>query len=285
MIKSQSPKPKSQGERSCWSRVGVSLGFGLWALGFAVLASACAPRLLSLPIDPGNPLPDFAQIHRQATSACTGIRTLTAELSLSGRAGGRALRGRAIAGFERPDSLRLEGVAPFGPPAFILAGRGDTATLLLPRDNLVLRDARAADILGALTGIALAPEELQGLLTGCVASMPGAIGGRLHQNGWASIDLPGGATLYLKRMDAGWQPRAARRPGWRIDYPEWRGAFPHTVRLRSVDPMVDVDLTAAVSQFEVGVTIAPAAFTVAVPADALPLTIAELRNAGLLRGR
>lgn len=254
-------------------------------MGFGVLASGCAPRLLSLPADPGNPLPDFARIHQQATSACTGVRTLTAELSLSGRAGGQTVRGRAIAGFERPGSLRLEGVAPFGPPAFILAGRGDTATLLLPRDNRVLRDARAADILGALTGVALAPADLQGVLTGCVASMPGAVGGRLHQNGWASIDLPGDATLYLERVGAGWQPRAARRPGWQIEYPAWRGAFPQTVRLRSVDPKVNVDLTAAVSQLEASVTIDPAAFAVTVPADALPLTISELRDAGPLRGQ
>jgi hypothetical protein len=140
-------------------------------------------ELLSLPTDPGNPLPDFAQIHRQVSSACAGVRTLTAELSLSGRAGGQALRGRAIAGFERPDAMRLEGVAPFGPPAFILAARGDTATLLLPRDNRVLRAARAEDILGALTGVALAPADLQAILTGCVTSMPGALGGRLHQGG------------------------------------------------------------------------------------------------------
>jgi hypothetical protein len=253
-------------------------------LGFSVIASGCAPRLIALPTDPGNPLPDFAQIHRQATSACTGVRTLTAELSFSGRAGGHALRGRTIAGFERPGSLRLEGVAPFGPPAFILAGRGDTATLLLPRDNRVLRDARAEDILGALTGVALAPADLQAILTGCVASTPGAIGGRLHQNGWASIDLPGDATLYLERVAAGWQSRAARRPGWLIEYPAWQGAFPQHVRLRSVD-LVDVDLTAAVSQLEANVTIDPAAFMVTVPADALPLTIAELRDAGPLRGQ
>ena len=259
--------------------------FGSWVLGLSILATGCAPRLLSLPTDPGNPLADFERIHQQATSACSGVRTLTAELALSGRAGGRALHGRAIAGFARPDSLRLEGVAPLGPPAFILAGRGDAATLLLPRENRVLRGARAADILGALTGVALAPEDLQGVLTGCVASIPGATGGRLHQNGWASIDLPGDATLFLKRIDAGWQPRAARRPGWRIDYPQWQGAFPHTVRLRSADPMVDVDFTAAVSQLETSVAIDPAAFTVTVPADALPLTIAELRNAGPLRGR
>jgi hypothetical protein len=208
---------------------------------------------------------------------------LTAELSLSGRAGGRALRGRAIAGFERPGSLRLEGVAPFGPPGFILAGGGGRATLLLPRDNRVLRDARAEDILGALTGVALAPVDLQAILTGCVASTPGAEGGRLHQDGWASVDLPGDATLYLERVGAGWRPRAARRPGWQIEYPAWQGAFPQDVRLRSVDPKLDVDLTAGVSHFEANVTIDPAAFMVTVPADALPLTIAELRDRGPLR--
>ena len=254
-------------------------------MGVVTLVSACAPRLVSLPTDPGNPLPDFAEIHRQATSACAGVRTLTAELSLSGRAGGRALRGRAHAGFERPGSLRLEGVAPFGPPAFILAGSGDTATLLLPRDNRVVRNASSGEILGALTGVALAPADLQAILTGCVASMPGAVAGRLHQNGWASIDLPGGAALYLERAGGGWRVRAARRPGWQIEYPAWQGAFPQSVRLRSDDPAVDVDLTAAVSQLEANVTIDPAAFMVTVPPDALPLTIAELREAGPLRAQ
>ena len=256
---------------------------GPWALGLSVLVSGCAPRLMSLPTDPGNPLPDFAEIHRQATSACAGARTFTAELSISGRAGGQALRGRAIAGFERPASLRLEGLAPFGPPGFILADGGDGATLLLPRENLVLNDARAADILGALTGIALAPADLQAILTGCVAPMPGALGGQLHQGGLASIDLPMGATLYLEQVGVGWRPRAARRPGWQIEYSAWQGAFPLEVRLRSTGSATDVDLTAGVFQIEANITIDPAAFAVRVPADARSLTLAELRASGPLR--
>src|SRR5918999_781856 len=103
MANSQLPTPNSQ------QRTGNCLGVGSWALGVVMLASACAPRLISLPTDPGTPLPDVAEIHRQASAACTGVRTLTAELSLSGRAGGRTLRGRAIVGFERPASIRLEG--------------------------------------------------------------------------------------------------------------------------------------------------------------------------------
>jgi len=216
---------------------------------------------------------------------CAGVRTMTAELALAGRAGGRPLRGRAIAGFERPGSMRLEGVAPFGPPAFVLAARAGTGTLVLPRDNRVLRGAPADDILGALTGVALAPADLQAILTGCLVSESGTTGGRLHQNGWASIDLPGGATLFLERVDGAWQPRAGRRPGWQIEYPSWQGGFPQTVRLRSLDPAVDVDLTATVAQLETNLPLEASAFGVTVPPGALDVTLDELRDAGPLRAR
>jgi hypothetical protein len=211
------------------------------------------------------------------------VRTLTAELSLSGRAGGRALRGRAIAGFERPGSIRLEGVAPFGPPAFILAGSGAAATLLLPRDNRVLEGARAEDILGALTGVALSPADLLAVLTGCVVAMPKPIAGRTHQNGWVSIDVSSDATVYLERVVTGWQPRAARRPGWQIEYPAWQTGFPQTVRLRSLDPAINVDLTAAVSQLEANIALDPAAFAVTVLPDTLSMSLDELRDSGPLR--
>src|SRR5687767_2921460 len=279
MSKSQIPNPESQ--RTAAADHLWALGFGFWVL-IAVLASGCAPRLVQLPVDPGAPLPDFEAIHRQASAACSGVRTLTAELSLSGRAGGRALRGRAHVGFQRPAAIRLEGIAPFGPPAFVLAGSGANATLLLPRDNRVLRDARAEDILGALTGVALSPADLLAVLTGCVTAMPVATAGRLHQNGWASIDLSSGTTVFLERVSVGWQPRAARRLGWQIEYPTWQGSFPAAVRLRSTDPAVNVDMTAAVSQLEANVTLEPATFTVNVPGDPLEITLDELRDAGPL---
>lgn len=254
-------------------------------VGVAVFTSACAARRLTLPTDPGGPLPDSADIYQRATATCAGVRTMTAELALSGRAGGRSLRGRVIAGFERPASMRLEGVAPLGPPAFILAARAGSATLVLPRDNRVLRMAAAAEILGALTGVALSPADLQAILTGCVVAEPGATGGRLHQNGWASIDLAGGATLFLERADGAWQPRAARRPGWQIEYPSWQGGVPQTVRLRSLAGAVEVDLTATVSQRETNVPLDAAAFSVTVPPGARDLTLDELREAGPLRAQ
>ena len=260
-----------------------ALGSRLWVLGVAsLLTVGCAPRLVSLPTDPGSPLPNFDQVHREATAACVCVRTLTAELSLAGRAGGQRVRGRAIVGFERPRSMRLEGVAPFGPPAFILAARDETAVLLLPRDGRVIRGERAEDILGALTGVGLAPAELQAVLTGCVSATPGATAGRLHGNGWASVELPAGGMLYLERVNGQWRTRAASRSGWQIEYPTWQGTFPQVVRLRSTDPRVVVDMTATISQVETNISVDQAAFTVNVPSDARELTLAELRANGPL---
>ncbi|HEV8212153.1 MAG TPA: hypothetical protein VGP77_18650, partial [Vicinamibacterales bacterium] len=177
----------------------------------SLAALACGPTRLTLPTDAGSPLPDFQSVHDRVSTACRAARTLTAEVALSGHAGKTKLRGRVVAGFERPASMRLEGVAPFGPPAFILVARAGEATLLLPRDERVVRGASPEDVLGALTGVALAPADLHAVLTGCVVPDPVPRGGRVHANGWASIDLDGNATLYLARVNGAWQPRAAKR--------------------------------------------------------------------------
>ena len=235
-----------------------------------------------LPTDAGSPLPDVQAVHDRVSAACRAARTLTAELALSGHAGQTRLRGRVVAGFERPASMRLEGVAPFGPPAFILVARGGEATLLLPRDERVVRGASPEDVLGALTGVALAPADLQAVLTGCVVPDPVPRGGRVHANGWASIDFEGNATLYLARVNGAWQPRAATRQGWDVQYAMWQGDFPRVVVLRSIAG-VNVELSASVNQLEVNVPIEASAFAVTIPPGTQPLTLAELRDAGPLR--
>jgi hypothetical protein len=221
----------------------------------------------------------------QVSAGCRGVKTFTGELSLSGRAGAESLRGTVAAGFARPSSMRLEGRAPLGQPAFILVSRGDTATLLLPRgEPRVLRNARAEEVLAALTGVTLGPADLQAVLSGCVSAAPVPKAGRLHGNGLAAIDLDDGATLYLRRVNDRWDVRAARRGTWQIEYPRWQGQFPAAVRLRSSDP-VAVDLTAVLSQIEANVDLDAAAFAVVVPPGAETLTLDELRDAGPLRGQ
>jgi hypothetical protein len=178
--------------------------------------------------------------------------------------------------------MRLEGVAPLGPPAFILVARGGDATLLLPRDERVVTGASPQDVLGALTGVALAPADLHAVLTGCVLPDPTPRGGHVHANGWASIDLDGNAVLYLRRVNGSWQPQAATRQGWNVQYSMWQGDFPRLVVLRSMSG-VDVEISATVSQLEANVPLDAAAFTVTVPPGTGPLSLAELRDAGPLR--
>ena len=254
-------------------------------LHFAFCITACGPRRVELPTDTGSPFPDFAKVHEQVSAACRGVRTLTAQLSLRGRAGGQRLSGRVIAGFERPASMRLEGLAPIGQPVFHLVAQGGGGVLLLPRDNRVLRGQPAEAILDALIGVNLAPADLQAILTGCVVpnSMPTA--GRMHANGWASIDLQGGAKLYLRRATSQWEIRAAQRDGWQLEYTTGQSRFPESVRLTSVSQKVPVDLTVAVADLEANVDLDAAAFRVDVPSDAKPLTLEELRDSGPLRAQ
>ena len=258
------------------------------------LIAACAPKPISLPSDPGAPFPDFSAVHSTLSTACAGVRTVTLEMGLSGRAGEEKLRGRVIAGFERPSSMRLEGVAPFGQPIFILAARNGSAALMLPRENRILRNAAPEAILERLTGVTFAPADLQAVLTGCALPSPRATAGRMHTNGWASIDIETGgqagaagakATVFLKRVGSTWEVRAARRDRWQIEYPAWQGSFPQSVRLASTNPDVRVDLTAALSQIETNRGIDVAAFTVEERQGLMPMTIEELRAVAPLRGQ
>ena len=210
---------------------------------------------------------------------------MTAELGLSGRAGDQRLRGRIVAGFERPSAMRLEAVGPLGRRAFTLAARDGSATLLLEAgDPRILRNAPPDAILAALTGVNLSPADLQAILIGCVVPSPRATAGRVHANGMASIDLGPGAAIYLQRQGSQWVIRAARRDGWQIEYPAWAGRFPGTVRLESSSPDVRVDLTTTISQLETNGDIDPAAFRVEAPPGARTLTLEELRQSGPLSG-
>jgi outer membrane biogenesis lipoprotein LolB len=180
--------------------------------------------------------------------------------------------------------MRLEGLAPLGQPAFILAAQGGSGVLLMAREGRVLRDQPPQAILEALIGVNLAPGDLQAILSGCVAPDPKATGGRLHENGWASIDLQGGARLYLRRTSQ-WEVRAARRDGWQIEYTSGQSRFPESVHLIADSQKIQVDLTAGLSQLEANVDLRPDAFRVDVPADARPLTLDELRESGPLRAQ
>jgi hypothetical protein len=245
-------------------------------------AGACAPRLLQLPSGDGEAFPGYHAAFDEASRGCRDVRSLSAELAISGRAGSEKLRGRVLAGIATPGRLRLEAVAPFGPPVFILAASGTSATLLLPRDNRVLTGEPASAVLGALVGLELGPDDLLAILTGCVVVSPEPSAGRRYPGGWARVDLAGGAVAYLAQEGERWRIRAGVRTGLAIEYEPAAAGGPSRVRLQvsASDATPASDVRLSLSQVDVNPQLGPEVFTVKVPRDATSITLADVRSAG-----
>jgi hypothetical protein len=247
-----------------------------------VTVAACAARVPPRPAGDAAPDPTATAAFTTATQPCAGLRTMTAELRLSGRAGDEKLRGTLLTGLAAPASVRFEAVAPFGQPVFILAGRDNRATLLLPREDRVLADAPVADLLERLTGLALTARDLRLILSGCLVERAAPADPRAWPSGWQAVTVGQGITAYLRRVNGVPAIVAADHGSWRVDYADHQGGWPRRVRIRSQD--ATIDLTAAVGQLEINTEIVDRAFAVEVPPDATPMTLDHLRSVAPLRG-
>jgi hypothetical protein len=257
----------------------------LLLLAAACAIPACAAKPLKLPSGVGATFSGYAAAYEQATHDCRNVRTLSAVIGLSGRAGGQRIRGGIEAGFAAPDDLRLEGIGPFGRVMFVLVSKAGEATLVLPRDDRVVRGAPAAAIVEALAGVALGPGELRAVVSGCGLGGETPIAGRLYRNGWVAVDSAD-ATAYLRQSKVRWLMKAAVRGPFTVEYKDVASGHPATIRLRTspTPPGLAADLTLRVSQVEINVPLAAEVFRVEVPANAAPLTLEQLRRAGPLGG-
>jgi outer membrane lipoprotein-sorting protein len=260
----------------------VSLMVALVCCALAGALSACAGRRVALPTGPGTPFPDAGQAYDEAVKECRSVRTIRATLGLSGRAGSTSLRGNVDAGFEAPDKIRLEGRHPIGRPVFILASSGPHTTLYMPRENRVMQDASATDIVEALVGLRLAPHELRTLVSGCGFEVGQPSDGRQYADGLSAVTVDG-STAYLRREQGRWRLVGSTRPPLTVLYSDFVNGRPSTLRLRaSGTPRTDI--TVRLSDVNINVPLEPEVFAVEVPDGAQPLTIEELRRAGPLGG-
>jgi hypothetical protein len=210
------------------------------------------------------------------------VRTLSAELALSGRAGRQKLRGRILGGFSEPGRVRLEAPAPFGRPVFTLVVRDGMATLVLNRDRRVVRDAPPAALVEALTGVALGPDELRAALAGCGSGIDEVASGQSFPGDWVAIQGRQGKS-WLRRIDGAWRLVANTHDALEIRYDEFASGRPSAVRLRSTPSQgAATDLTLRLSQVEINGTLGAEVFQVEIPDDATPLSLQELRRAGPL---
>jgi hypothetical protein len=261
-------------------------------LSIAIGSSACASRAFAPPAPGGTPAPDGVAQFQQAVSGCAAIDTLTAEAGLSGRVAGARARGRLHLGLSRSGGFRIEGVAPFGAPVFVLAGRSEAATLVLPRDQRVVANVPARDLMAALAGVTLEPGELLELMTGCLGHREriadGSSAPTAQRAGrWTWVRTPAGIETWLDAAGSAPLIVAARRGALIVDYPQRAAGPPRTIHIvqQEASGARVADLTLRLSDVELNATLANAAFDVDVPAGATPMTLDELRRSGPLGAR
>ena len=250
-----------------------------------VFFAACAPKAPALPTGDGTPYPEFATAHAAATRVCSGVKTISASMAMSGKAGSMKLRGRIDAGFAAPDRARLEGIPPFGKPVFVLVAAGGKGTLVLTRDDRVLRGAPPEQIVEALAGVALGPEALRTAVAGCGFGATPA-DGRSYSNGWVAATSPDGAT-WLRPSGGGWEIAAAERGPVTVLYSDYVNGRPSTLRIRSTSQgKTTADITLRLSDVDINTTLDPKVFDITpdLPERPIPLTLDELRRAGPLGG-
>ena len=251
------------------------LGVGL------ALAAGCGGRPVSLPSAGGVPFPEAASAYAEATSACRNVRTLGAELALSGHAGAQKLHGRLLGGFAEPGQVRLEAPAPFGKPVFTLVVREGTATLVLNRARRVIRDAPPAALVEALAGVALGPDELRAAVAGCGLGVEEVSSGQSFPGNWVALDGLR-SRVWLRRVGGAWQLSASARDQIELRYESFSSGRPSIVRLRTTPSQGPAtDLTLRLSQLDINVPFGEDVFELEIPDDATPLTLDELRRSGL----
>jgi hypothetical protein len=260
----------------------------------ALAATSCGAPLMRLPSGPGESAPDTADALAQATRECQAIRTLTAEVAVSGSANGRRVRGRLSAGVSAPASARLEAVAPFGAPIFIFVANGGDASLLLSRENRVFEHGHPDTVLEAAAGVPLSAEDLLHVLTGC--SPAGDVrDGRRTGADWRIATTATGDASYLHRESgsAPWRlvavaRRAAADHAWRAEYREPQNGVPRSIHIVSADADrmgAAFDLLLVLSQVETNVPLPADVFTFRVLPGASRMTLDELRQTGPLAAK
>ncbi|MGE3843989.1 MAG: hypothetical protein AB7I50_20645 [Vicinamibacterales bacterium] len=214
------------------------------------------------------------------------MRTWSAEIAATGALRGRSVRLRVLAGTTAAGQLRLEGVAPFGAPVFVLAATERTATLWLPRESSAVREQPTADVMDALLGIGLSGPAVHALLTGCATSSGAAANGQTYGTEWASVDVGGEGTVFLRKIAGAWRIAAASVRGIRIGYDGFEGGVPRLIRVTAVEESLSrsVRLQLRLSQVEENVPLPPDTFVVDVPDSAEGLSLDGLRQRGLDSG-
>lgn len=225
------------------------------------------------------PLTDYAEIWDSVSNSCRSVRSMDLMIVFRGNTGEtRFRRTRTRTAFERPGALRLEGLAPFGAPAFIFVAQLGEAVLLLPRDRKVVRNASAANLLHALAGLALDPEDVGALLTGCVVPDGVAVAARAYGEQWVAIDLEGGASVYVKEIDNERLITIGTSGDLTVEYSEHIRGLPRHAQIQLGTGSSRTDLSVDLSQVTINTDFDSVVFAATVPEGFESITLDDLRR-------
>lgn len=245
-------------------------------------ASGCAPRVaVSLPGGTGTDDPAAIERFADATRHCREVSTWSAEMSVAGTVRQRNLRVKVLAGTTARGNLRLEGLAPFGAPIFVLVASEAQASLLLPRDQRVVRDVPVSQLLEALVGLSLSGEDLHALLTGCPGAASEPRDGLRLADGWHSVRTGDGRTAYLHDEGGTSRVMSAELGPLTVGYGAFAGSAPRELRLvTGTTPAASARLRLQLSQVEENPSLPDEAFRLDEPPGVRPMSLAELRAWG-----
>ena len=249
-------------------------------VGLALLATGCGHTIFVPPAGPGV-VTDASEAWKAATASCKSAEQYSAALKISGRAGSQRIWRLAIDTAVTPTQIYM-GATFSGQPVFVLAGTAKDATLWLRREQRVVK-APAGDIIEAILGLAMPPDRLLALLTGC-ATRNLEITSATSHNALVAVQTAD-ARVFIERQGTAWRTRGAEAEGFRVEFLWKTSALPEKVWIRSTpgrEPAASLDVSVADPSISdaIPATVfnAPSGAT-----SAQPMTLEELRSAGSWR--
>jgi outer membrane lipoprotein-sorting protein len=181
--------------------------------------------------------------------------------------------------FERPGRVRVELLATFGASRWIAVTDGGEITVLFPRSREYLQESAVEDVVSALLGIRLRPEEVMAILAGSGLPLGEATPARAERVGERvrvvlSGEPPDGPDERVD-IERG-QVREAVGSRYRVVYPtDWKQmgrTAPERIEL--ANDQIEISLT--VEDLDINVRLDPEAFTISIPEGAARLGVAEI---------
>jgi hypothetical protein len=229
------------------------------------------------PTGPGVPAANATDAWTSATTSCRQAKNYVADLRVSGRAGTQSIPGLSVQTALTSDGDIYMSATASGRSIFLLSGTAREATLWLRREDRAVVAPPGA-IIEAILGVALPPDRLLSVFSGCITRAFDVTSSTQHDRVLA-IQTPD-ARVYLEPVAAGWRTRAGEVEGFSVELERKTSQWPEKVWIQTAAGRTPAArLNISVSDAEANGTIPPNVFTPPAGAGrAASMTIEELRS-------